>query len=116
MNNQIWKHVLPPVKKADYRYKHLRLLATPPGQRPEQRVLPVQFGDVVKITMRRNARETCQLVSVNDVSNWGDVRVLEVSWPCPHCGHAHHFIIPESWIVDGKAVFVEPETEGESHE
>lgn len=26
MNNQIWKHVLRPVKKADYRYKHLRRL------------------------------------------------------------------------------------------
>ena len=121
MTGSIITEVERPARKAEYRYKHLRLLATPPEQRIadvpiKQRDLPVRIGDVVKITMRRNARETWQIVSANDVSNWGDVRVLEVEWPCPHCGHSHHFMIPESWLDDGKAVFVEPNHEGVDHE
>lgn len=113
----MWKEMERPAKKADYRYKHLRLLATPPEQRIadvpiQQRKLPVRIGDVVKISMRRNARETRQLAFTNDVSGWGDVRVLEVEWPCPHCGHTHRFLIPESWLDEGKAEFVELAKEG----
>ena len=116
-----WNEAERPARKADYRYKHLRLQATPPEQRivggpSGQRELPVRIGDVIKIYMRRPAEETKHVVSINDVSAWGDARVLEVEWPCPHCGHSHHFMIPESWLDDGKAVFVERETEGESHE
>lgn len=112
-----WKYVSPPARKADYRNKHLRLLATPPEQCPGQRVLPVLNGDVVKIYMRRSAKETWRMCNSNNVASWGDVRVLEVEWPCPHCGHTHRLMIPESWIDEGKAVFVEPAMDdGEGHE
>ena len=111
--NTNWKEVERPARKADSRYKYLRLLAVPPEQRivggqSGQRELPVRTGDVVKIYMRRSAEETKHVVSVNDVSAWGDARVLEVEWPCPHCRHTHHVMIPESWIAENKAVFVEP--------
>lgn len=113
-----WKEVPAPTRKADYRNKHLRLLDTPPRQQigysPEGRYwrpeLPVQVGDVVEIYMRRTAAETGHVCSVNDVSDWG-TRVLEVVWDCPHCLHAHNVMIPESWLDEGKAVFVEPETD-----
>ena len=113
-----WKEVSAPARKADYRYKFLRLLDTPPRQRigygPEgsywEPELPVRVGDVVKIHMRRTAAETGHVCSVNDVSAWGE-RVLEVEWPCPHCLHPHHVMIPESWITEGKAVFVEKVSE-----
>ena len=113
MTMTTWKEVERPAKKADYRYKYLRLLAVPPEQsiisgQSGQRELPVRTGDVVKIYMRRSAEETQHVVSVNDVSAWGDARVLEVEWPCPHCRHTHHVMIPESWIAENKAVFVEP--------
>lgn len=109
-----WKEVPAPTRKADYRYKHLRLLDTPPRQQIDygpdgiywKSELPVQTGDVVQIVMRRSAAETRHICSVSDVSAWGD-RVLEVEWPCPHCLHPHHVIIPEHWIAEGKAVFVE---------
>ena len=106
-----WKDVPPPAKKADYRYKHLRLLAEPPvdGQpcSPETPPLPVRIGDVARIAMRRAAKETRGICSITDVSSWGAIRVLELEWKCPHCAEAHHILIPESWIAEGKAVFVE---------
>ena len=113
-----WKEVSAPARKADYRYKFLRLLDTPPRQRigygPDgsywKRELPIRAGDVVQISMRRSAAETGHLCSVNDVSAWGE-RVLEVEWPCLHCLHPHHVMIPESWITEGKAVFVEKVSE-----
>lgn len=107
-----WIAVPPPIRKPDWRYKHMRLLAVPPKQRipgdpTGQRELPVQIGDVVKVYMRRRAEETAHVCSISDVSTWGNVRVLEVEWDCPHCGHPHHIMIPESWVAEGDAVFVE---------
>lgn len=107
-----WKEVNPPARKADYRYKHLRLLAEPPadGQQraPAAKPLPVRIGDVAKISMRRAAKDTWGHSGIPDVSQWGDIRVLDLEWTCPHCAHSHHFMIPESWLDEGKAVFVEP--------
>lgn len=111
-----WKRVDPPRTKVEWRYKHLRLLAVPPKQRQRipgdpagKRELPVLVGDVVKVYMRRKAEETANVCSISDVSSWGNVRVLEVEWDCPHCDNTHHLIIPESWIGEGKAEFVEAE-------
>ena len=60
---------------------------------------------VVRITRRCNAKETMH--SCNDVSRWGGIRVVRIVWHCPYCGGSHEFYLPESWIADGKAVFVE---------
>lgn len=117
-----WKEVPAPARKADYRYKFLRLFDTPPRQKigygPDgsywKAELPVQTGDVVKIYMRRSAEEIGHICSVNDISVWGE-RVLDVEWLCPHCLHPHHVMIPESWIAEGKAVFVEKGAE-EKHD
>ncbi len=112
-----WKEIPAPANKADYRYKYLRLLAVPPvdGMRrsPETPPLPVRINDVTKISMRRAAKDTW-CVSLPNVSAWGDVRVLELEWKCPHCDQGHRILIPENWIAEGKAVFVEAVTE-ESH-
>ena len=110
---QNWKEIARPARKAEYRNKYLRLLAVPPEQRLigvpyGQSTLPVRIGDVVKIYMRRSAKETWAMCSTCDVASWGSVRVLEVEWHCPHCGHLHRFMIPEPWIDEGKAAFVEP--------
>lgn len=102
-----WKEIATPSRKADYRYKHLRLLAAPPAQRILGGSLPVQIGDVVRIYMRRSWEDANVYLNEINISSWPPERVLEVEWPCPHCAHAHHFVIPESWIAEGKAVFVE---------
>lgn len=107
-----WKEIATPSRKADYRYKHLRLLAAPPAQHiigipSDQQKLPVRIGDVVRIYMRRSWQEANVYLNEINISSWPHERVLEVEWPCPHCAHAHHFVIPESWIAEGKAVFVE---------
>lgn len=106
-----WKEVERPARKADYRDKFLRLSCPPPegGQQraPGRPLFPIQSGDVLRISMRRNAKDTCH-VSIPNVSAWGDVRVLELRWICPCCESWHAIIIPESWIDEDKAVFVEP--------
>lgn len=118
MKDQIWKEVPAPAKKADYRFKHLRLLAEPPAvgmlRAPGRPPLPVRINDVTKVSMRRAAKETWGVCYLPDVTSWGDIRVLELEWMCPHCDQGHRILIPESWIAEGKAVFVEAVTE-ESH-
>lgn len=115
-----WKYVSPPARKADYRNKHLRLLAEPPedGQRRglDDPQLPVRSGDVLWIAARRNAQETRERCTGPDVAAWGNVRVLEMRWKCPCCASVHMIIIPESWLDEGKAVFVELATDGDGHE
>lgn len=36
---------------------------------------------------------------------------LLLEWRCPHCGLSRRFSVAESWITDGRLVFVEPEEE-----
>lgn len=36
---------------------------------------------------------------------------LLLEWRCPHCGQRRRFSVAESWITDGRLVFVEPEEE-----
>lgn len=36
---------------------------------------------------------------------------LRCRWPCPTCGHEHERSIPETWLNEGKARFVEEDTE-----
>lgn len=110
----VWKKIEPPKKKADYRYKYLCLLASPPPSKYDWAngrlypPLPVQPGDVAQIHMRRDYREIEQIVGHNLEQTYGK-RVLELRWKCPHCDHAHEVFIPESWLAEGKAEFVEAE-------
>lgn len=39
---------------------------------------------------------------------------LYLKWSCPHCGLSTDFCVPESWITQGKLVFVEQEGTGGS--
>lgn len=109
-----WKKVETPKKKADWRYKILRLQEVPPSCRYDgahDRIvpqLPIQIGDVAKIERRRDISEVNWWMSQEQKETFGK-RVLELVWICPHCDHPHHLIIPESWIAEGKACFVEAE-------
>jgi hypothetical protein len=104
--NENFKEIPIPVRKADYVDKCLRLLAVPHKGYVGQ---PDLKGMVVYIQKRMNATET--LNSSNDISGWGSVRVLRVSWRCRHCAAYHQCYIPESWLAEGKAIFVERVTE-----
>ena len=77
------KDVPVPARKADYRFKHLRLLAVPLRQaiigNPE---LHVKIGDVVHIFMRRSYDDAGDLW-IRDISGWPRERILEVEWICP---------------------------------
>jgi hypothetical protein len=102
---------VPPLKK-DWVGKHLLLKkGCPEGQLTPNDGIPVQ------ITVRMNAKETMN-THINAFSHWGAVRVLKCLWRCPNenCRASHAGYIPESWISEGKAVFVEVAKEGQKDE
>jgi hypothetical protein len=45
-----------------------------------------------------------------------EFRILPVTFDCATCGVTHQDYIPESWIEEGKAVFVEWYVKGEDTE
>ena len=108
-----WVRIDAPKRKADWRYKWLRLLELPPAQAYDwanDRLydpLPIQIGDVARIYMRRKYIEIDHIVGKGRIREFG-IGVIELRWPCPHCRHEHAVYIPEPWIAQGKAEFVEP--------
>lgn len=112
--NSEWNVCEQPKRKADYVHKYLRLEDAPPPQVATvnrfygaQYKLPIKAGAVLQILARRNAKDTAHVVSIPNVSHWGDIRILELRWCCPYCYQVHSVMIPESWLDEGKAVFVE---------
>jgi len=113
---QTWREIPIPARKTEYEGKRLLLLAnperyeTPKQYRPDDYIEQPDLTDwVVRLARRCNAKDT--MGSPDDVSRWGSIRVLRIGWRCPHCGCAHSCYIPESWLEEGKAVFVEKVTE-----
>jgi hypothetical protein len=66
----------------------------------------------VYIVRRLNAKNTMH--SSRDVAHWGSMRILDVEFVCSTCGTTHRDFIPEVYIEEGKAVFVEKYTKGEA--
>jgi hypothetical protein len=115
MSAKDFREIPVPTKKADYVGQYLFLRADSPADRREYqkkhwpdypyRKDYAAKGDVVRIVRRLNAKETGN--SPFDVSYWGPVRILAVQFECTTCGTTHQDYIPESYIAEGKVVFVE---------
>ena len=86
-----WKPVQPPKYKKDYEGKLLRI-PTFSRYRPDGADLPPD-GAVVCIERRYNN---------------GSQFEMQDSWRCPACDHPHTGYVPEAWIAEDKAQFVEP--------
>lgn len=86
-----WKSVPPPKYKKDYEGKLLRI-PTFSRYRPDGADLPPD-GAVVYIERRYNN---------------GSQFEMQVSWCCPACDQPHTGYVPEAWIAEDKAHFVEP--------
>lgn len=86
-----WKPVQPPKYKKDYEGKLLRI-PTFARYRPDGTDLPPD-GAVVCIERRYNN---------------GSQFEMQVCWRCPACDHPHTGYVPEAWIAEDKAQFVEP--------
>jgi broad specificity phosphatase PhoE len=112
---QTWREISIPARKTEYEGKHLLLLANPERYEAPRQFWPDGYygnpdltDTVVRLTRRCNAKDT-QSSSV-DVSHWGAIRVMRVQWRCCFCNVSHDCYIPESWLEEGKAVFVEKVT------
>ena len=57
------------------------------------------------ITRRMNAREA--MYNARGIINWGPAKILKCDWKCPTCSAIHTGYLPERWIEEGKAYFVE---------
>lgn len=103
-----WKEVHAPANKAAWRHKFLRLLTVPPKQAVRyQRDLHLNPGSVVTLVRRCDFSVACSEVPGIRGLWMGERRFLLLALRCPHCGDLHTIVIPESWIAEGKAVFVE---------
>ena len=106
-----WIKVDAPKRKRDYRFKYVRLLEIPPSssfdfQKGAMRPpLPIRFGDIAQIYMRRKPEELDRLPL--KIAESFSPKILELKWDCPHCGATHSFYVPEHWIEEGKIEFVE---------
>jgi hypothetical protein len=124
MIRKAYREIPAPGRKADYVGCHLFLLEDSPADQRERvrKYFPdrpyrknyAAKGDVVRIVRRMNAKDTS--CGSRDVSFWGSIRILSVTFECATCGTTHQDYIPESWIAEGKAVFVEKYTKGEDAE
>lgn len=87
-----WRVVEPPKYKKDYEGKLLKIMQFSHKYRVGAFLPP--DGAVCRISRR--------------YKDGGDTFQLEVSWYCPACDSSHRKHIPETWISEGKAHFVEP--------
>ena len=113
-----WRETPIPARKADYEGKFLRLLEDLPEENDiPRRWWPEGYSGkpdltdmLVRLEKRLNAKDTMH--SAHDVSSWGSIRVLRISWACPYCASTHQCYIPEAWLAEGRAVFMERVKEG----
>ncbi|AAS94719.1 hypothetical protein [Nitratidesulfovibrio vulgaris] len=89
--------VAPPVRKKDWPGCSIIMMADEPSGRFKE-------GSRLLVTRRMHSRDTMH--TAQDISSW-DTRVLKVEGRCPTCYALHAAYIPEHWIADGKAVFVQ---------
>jgi len=109
---EAWREIPIPARKTEYEGKYLLLLDNPErGEIPRDSWPHGYSGNpditdtVVRVTRRMNSKDTWG--TSTDVSRWGAIRVMRVRWYCSHCAAGHECYIPESWLAEGKAVFVE---------
>lgn len=100
---------LQPQRKADWPGSRLLLHSDCPQRYgPDEHASPVGKGSVVFLQRRLNAKDTMH--NCRDVSSWGSIRVLDVHTYCPTCRSMCQEYIPETWLDEGKAEFVDTST------
>ena len=95
-----WRRVDTPRYKKDYKGKY---------------VTAEDFSDVRPEFVKVPPDGAVCLVERRASEGAGHEFLLYLEWRCPNCGLATHLWVPESWITDGRLVFVEPEEE-KSHD
>ena len=91
-----WRRVATPRYKKDYKGKY---------------VTAEDFSDV-RSEFRKSPPDGAVCLMARRASEGaGHEFLLYLKWRCPNCGLDTHFWVPESWIKNGRLVFVEPEEE-----
>lgn len=112
--SEFWKTVETPKRKKDYEGRYIKLLVDSPNVRIYERHQPslLKAGSIVLLEARVNQKQAvlssypCNTNLLPDPKD----RVLKVQWQCPYCQKYHYEGLPETWIAEGKLVFVEKQT------
>lgn len=108
----LWREIPKPRQKSDYEAKFVKFLVDSPNVWGglEKKASMIKAGAIAQVVDRDNyvhvaihGSYPCNSALFKNDSD----RVLIVSWQCPHCDAPHKEGLPESWIDDGKLVFVE---------
>lgn len=91
-----WRRVATPRYKKDYKGKY---------------VTAEDFSDVRSEFRKSPPDGAVCLVEHRYSEGAGQEFHLLLEWRCPHCGLSRRFSVAESWIKNGRLVFVEPEEE-----
>lgn len=89
-----WRRVDPPRFKKDYRDRHVMAEDFSRARLGDRKIPPDGAVCLVERRYSEGAGQEFQLL---------------LRWRCPYCGLSGCFIVPESWIGDGRLVFVERE-------
>lgn len=91
-----WRRVATPRYKKDYKGKY---------------VTAEDFSDVRPEFVKVPPDGAVCLVERRASEGAGHEFLLYLEWRCPNCGLSRRFSVAESWIKNGRLVFVEPEEE-----
>lgn len=87
-----WRAVEAPRFKKDYVNRHVRAEDLSAVRPPDRHAPP---DGAVCLVLRRYKEGSAPSFD------------LLLEWRCPHCGLRAHVSVPETWIADGRLVFVE---------
>jgi len=114
---RLWREIPKPQRKGDYKGKFVKFLVDSSNERGGVIRKPslIKAGAIAQVMDRDKYGHVAIHGSYpfNSVLFKDDAdRVLIVSWQCPHCDTPHKEGLPESWIDEGKLVFVEMAEDG----
>lgn len=118
-HSELWSEVETPKRKKDYLYKYIKLLVDSPNTYfLENTASPVKAGAILQIMGRENYGKAalCAYNVRSSLFHDNKERVLRVRWYCPTCNASHEEGLPESWIDEGKIVFVIQKSEQKAQE
>lgn len=106
-----WVEKLPPARKGDWDGRYLRLMAnsTVTYGWHEKRPSLLIADSIVQIVRRTSVKQNSHgsLPVPPECKGLSDAKLFDVKWLCPLCGVAHRELLPQSWVDDRKAIFVE---------
>lgn len=107
---ELWMETAAPKFKKNYIHQYVKLKVDSPNMTNSYNQIPspIKAEAILKIVGRDKYGKAvnCSYPVPRKFFNSDKDRVLRVYWRCPTCDHVKEEGLPESWIDEGKIVFV----------